>query len=87
MREKLAELCHSQWSGWMQYLFDKGTFNEDGTWTMPVWAVTRWQRQMNAAYAELSDAEQENDRAEADRFLALIHEYTFMGEKDEIGRS
>lgn len=23
IREKLAELCHKQWSGWMEYLFEK----------------------------------------------------------------
>ena len=38
-REILAELAHAQWSGWMEYLFSKGVLNEDGTWTMPAWAV------------------------------------------------
>ena len=42
IREILADLCHRQWSGWMKYLFGKGTFNDDGTWTMPAWAVKRW---------------------------------------------
>jgi hypothetical protein len=23
MQEKIAELCHKQWSGWMEYLFLK----------------------------------------------------------------
>ncbi len=72
MREKLANLCHEQWSGWMGYLFGKGTFNDDGTWTMPAWAVERWRRQAETPYAELSAEEKDNDRAEADRFIALI---------------
>lgn len=72
MREKLAALCHEQWSGWMEYLFAKGTLNDDGTWTMPAWAVERWTRQMKTPYAELSADEQDADRAEADRFLALM---------------
>ena len=72
MRENLAELCHSQWSGWMKYLFEKGTFNVDGTWTMPKWAVERWSKQMNTQYSELSAAEMDSDRAEADKFIALI---------------
>jgi len=75
MRKLLAELCHSQWSGWMEYLFSKGTFNEDGTWTMPAWAVERWMRQMNTPYAELSEEEQESDRKEADKFIAAIKPY------------
>lgn len=72
MREKLADLEHDRWSGWMRYLFSKGTFNDDGTWTMPKWAVEHWQRQMNTPYAELSESEKESDRKEADKTLAVI---------------
>ena len=68
-REALAALVHGQWSGWMEYLFSKGTFNPDGTWTMPAWAVTRWARQMTTSYADLSEEEKENDRREADMLL------------------
>ena len=42
IREAFAELCHSQWSGWMDYLFSKGEMTEDGRWIMPAWAVERW---------------------------------------------
>lgn len=73
LRERLAELAHSQWSGWMKYLFSKGEFNEDGTWTMPAWAVKRWTTQMNTPYAQLSDDEKESDRKEADKFLDVFY--------------
>ncbi len=69
LREKLAELAHNQWARWMEYLFSKGTFNEDGTWTMPSWAVRRWKRQMETPYSELSESEQDSARSEADKFL------------------
>ena len=72
MREKLAVLCHELWSGWMKYLFSKGTFNVDGTWTMPKWAVDRWQRQMSTPYAELSEEERDTDLREADKYLVLL---------------
>ncbi len=72
VREKLAELAHAQWSGWMKYLFSKGTFNPDGTWTMPKWAVDRWQGQMNMPYSELPESEKNSDREEADRVLGLL---------------
>ena len=76
MREKLAELVHnSQWSGWMRYLFSKGTFNDDGTWTMPAWAVERWRRQMETPYFELSESEKDSDRSEADKFLYFFELY------------
>ena len=68
-RERLASLCHEQWSGWMRYLFSKGTFNEDGTWTMPAWAVTRWLGQTKTEYGFLSEDEKESDRKEADKFI------------------
>lgn len=71
-RELLAAYAHNAWAGWMRYLFSKGTFNEDGTWTMPAWAVERWQRQMNTAYADLPDKERESDRQEADKILDIV---------------
>ncbi len=72
-RERLAELCHKQWSGWMDYLFSKGTFDfPGGTWTMPQWAVERWRRQAMTPYAELSQEERDSDGKEADRFIALL---------------
>ena len=76
IREILADLCHRQWAGWMEYLFSKGTFNEDGTWTMPAWAVKRWKHQVKMSYANLSDSEQESDQIEADKFLEILATYT-----------
>jgi hypothetical protein len=73
LREKLAYIAHEQWAGWMKYLFSKGSFNEDGTWTMPQWAVKRWQRQMITPFAKLSEKEKESDRIEADKFLEVIY--------------
>ena len=52
---------------------------EDGTWTMPAWAVKRWTRQMKTLYAQLSDTEQENDRQEADKFLKVFDDYYGRG--------
>ena len=72
MREKIAELCHKQWSGWMFYLFSKCSSNDDGTLTIPAWAVARWTRQMATKYARLSEMEKQSDRGEADRFLKLL---------------
>ena len=70
-REKVANLCHEQWSGWMEYMFSKASFNDDGTWTMPPELVRRWGRQMVTPYSKLSADEQDSDRNEADKFLAL----------------
>lgn len=71
-REELASLCHTQWAEWMKYLFSKGSFQADGTWVMPKWAVERWQRQMNTSYLDLSESEKNSDRNEADKFLSVL---------------
>lgn len=70
--EGIAELTHGQWSNWMKYLFSKGSFGPDGTWTMPAWAVERWDRQMNTPYSELSPEEKDSDRREADKLVEIF---------------
>ncbi|MDE2104848.1 MAG: hypothetical protein KGL39_46860 [Patescibacteria group bacterium] len=70
--ERLSSLAHEQWSGWMRYLFSKCTTNEDGTMTIPKWAVERWTRQMNTPYGQLPESERESDRHEARRMIAVM---------------
>lgn len=76
LREKLAALAHEQWSGWMKYLFSKCEILPNGDLgelaVIPEWAVQRWKRQMETAYADLSEQEKNSDREEADRVLALL---------------
>jgi hypothetical protein len=72
VREQLADYAHTAWSGWMRYLFEKAQFNEDGTVTLPKWAVERWDRQASTDYADLPEEEKESDRAEADKMLAIV---------------
>ena len=76
MKEKLANLCHEQWSGWLKYMFSKGVFNEDGSWTMPTEFVQRWTRQADTPYGELSESEQDSDRTEADKFYEILAQHT-----------
>lgn len=68
LREQLAALAHEQWTGWMQHLYSRclvyRTISQDD-WD-------RWARQMATPYANLSEAEKDSDRKEADRVLALL---------------
>ena len=73
MLEDLAALAHEQWSGWMEYLFEKSTDNPDGTVTIPAWAVERWKRQVATPYDQLSEQEQESDRNEARRVIEILN--------------
>lgn len=72
MRESLADYAHDAWSRWMNYLFSVSTRNEDGTVTIPKWAVDRWVRQMSTPYMELPEEEKESDRKEADRVVKIV---------------
>ena len=54
------------WSHWMRYMFSCGTFNADGSWTMPAEKVERWKRQMETDFANLTEKEQVSDYEQAD---------------------
>lgn len=73
LREPLAALAHEQWAGWMRHFYSKAQTIDNGDYLCipKVW-WTRWLRQMDTAYAGLSEKEKESDRAEADRVLALL---------------
>ena len=74
MLEKLADLQHEIWSHWMKYLFVVSIQNEDGSVTIPAEKVIRWKRQMNTAYADLSEKEQKSDIEQAVKVINLISE-------------
>ena len=62
LREKLAELAHSQWSGWMEWMLK----NLDDV------HIKNWKRQMNTPYDKLSEREKDSDRKEADKYLQVL---------------
>jgi hypothetical protein len=80
LREELADLCHRQWSSWMEYLFSKCDSSmpmilvalSNDSLIIPAKFVKRWVRQMNTPYSELSKSEQDSDRKEADKFIKLL---------------
>ena len=72
MREKLAELCHDQWSGWMKHMFSKCNVTKKGIVKIPLVYANAIKRQMNTSYENLSENEKNSDRKEADKFLAIF---------------
>ncbi len=73
-KEKVSKLCHDQWSNWMKYLFSKSTEMFAGGRYLPQPTVERWKRQIDTDYEKLSKEEQDSDRKEADKFIALFNE-------------
>lgn len=70
--EQLAHIEHERWSRWMRHLFTKGHRNADGSFTIDAESVSRWSRQVQAPYPELSEQEKESDRAEARKTLRAL---------------
>ncbi len=72
LREDFSDQAHKSWAGWMQWVFENGTMNPDGTFTINADKVGRWQRQINTEYPDLSEQEKNSDRIEADKFLEIL---------------
>ena len=75
LKDELAAYSHSAWAGWMNYMFSKGIFHHDGTWTMPPEFAERWRRQSATEYMDLPESEKKSDLEEADKMLAIISKY------------
>lgn len=73
--EVLAKVEHDRWAAWMNHQFNQGKFNEDGTWTMPKWAVRRWQGQAVEPYETLTEDEKESDRREVRKTLKAMTDF------------
>ena len=73
LREMLANYSHDAWSQWMKYLFKNGTFNDDGTFTIPGWATHRWSVQSATPYKNLTEKEKDSDRKEADMMIEIFN--------------
>lgn len=71
-QEALASLVHQMWARWMQHIFSLAEEMPDGSVKLSEASVRRWKRQIETDYAKLSDAEQDSDRLEAKRILALL---------------
>jgi hypothetical protein len=72
--ERLAAIEHERWAHWQQYLHNQCERQEDGSLTIPVELVARWQAQIGAPYAELSEREKNSDREQVRRYLDVLVE-------------
>jgi hypothetical protein len=69
--EALAAQIHESWSEWMKYMDSLACLDE---WGAPNCRehVRRWRRQIDTAYADLSEEEKESDRVEARKYLEVL---------------
>jgi len=73
LRERLADLEHTRWSGWQAYLHSKCIKNSDGSLTIPVGYVFHLEKQIKTSYKDLTEKEKDSDRQEVNKTLALIY--------------
>lgn len=73
--EQLADKEHASWARWMEYLFSRCPFTEQGDAIIPRELVVRWKRQIAIPYAELTEREKQSDRDEVVHILPIIREY------------
>jgi len=78
-KEKLADIEHERWSDWQRYCHSKLSYVEyehDGKtnagYLMDAGDYTRWERQIDTPYSDLSEQEKQSDRDQVDRYWHLI---------------
>lgn len=70
--EDLAAIEHERWANWQRYLHAKGERRPDGSLVLPAELVRRWDAQIAADYAHLSESEKGGDREQVRRYLPII---------------
>jgi hypothetical protein len=70
--EKLADIEHQRWSHWQRFMHGKCERKPDGSLGVPPEFVEKWENQMGAPYADLSESEKESDREQVRKYLPLI---------------
>ena len=72
LMEALAAIEHQRWADWQRHLHAKCERLPDGSLRLPAECVTRWERQIATAYADLDEEEKQRDRDQVRRYLPLI---------------
>ena len=69
--ESLAEAQHNIWAGWVKYQIENNKM-KDGSIRIPADKVASWEKLVNTAYEELSEAEKEKDREQVYEHLSQV---------------
>lgn len=86
--EEGARIEHERWAKWQKYLHSRlyplGDSNlsvNSHLKVLPTELYTRWERQINTQYSELSEQEKESDRKEVKAYLSMMKEIVESAEK------
>lgn len=70
--ERLAAIEHQRWAHWQKYLHSLCEVNNDGSLTIPANLVSKWNRQIETKYENLTEKEKDSDREQVMKYLPLI---------------
>lgn len=70
--ELLADVEHERWSRWMRWLYENGTWNSDGSFTVCAEKAQRWRQLASTHYLDLDEPTKEYDRVEVRKSLAVL---------------
>jgi len=70
--EKLANIEHQRWAHWQKYIHSVCVKNDNGTLTIPEWAVIGWGKQINTNYEDLTKKEKDSDREQVYKYLKIL---------------
>lgn len=70
--EQLAAIEHQRWADWQGYFMDKLWQRDNGDLVIPADYARALVKLIATPYAELSEEQKENDRAEVRRYLHLV---------------
>ena len=73
--EELAALEHQRWAHWQRYVHDKGHRQPDGSVLLSADLVSRWDRQINTSYEDLTNEEKDSDREQVRKYLPLLERW------------
>ena len=75
LREKLADYAHEAWGLYMVWMLANCEQRPDGSVLISAGYAAALQRLATASYAELPEDQKNNDRAEADKILAIVRSH------------
>lgn len=75
LKERLAFIEHERWSHWQNYMHSKCIKNSDGSLTIPADLASKWERQSETLFSDLTDNEKASDREQVDRYFPELKKF------------
>jgi len=70
--EELAAIEHERWAHWQKYVHEQCERLSDGSLVIPAHLVSRWEKQIETPYHQLSQEEKQSDREQVERVLSVL---------------